>query len=59
MFTFMFVSTYPRLKALSFRKDLFFFFLFSEILNLVIFKVQPGLLNGLKNVGLRIAAMQG
>ena len=36
-----------------------FYFFFSEILNLVIFKVQLGLLNGLKNVGLRIAAQSG
>ena len=52
--------TYPRIKALSFGKDFSFFVLFSEILILVIFIVQPGiLLNAVKNVGLRIAAMHG
>ena len=38
-----FVLTHPRINAFSFRKNLFFF-LFSEILMLVMFIVQPGLL---------------
>ena len=42
------------------EKIFLFFFVFSEILNLVIFIVQLGLLlHGVKNVGLRIAAMHG
>ena len=42
------------------EKIFHFSFFFSEILILVIFIVQPGiLLNAFKNVGLRIAAMHG
>ena len=43
-----------------FPEKIFLFSFFSEILNLVIFILQPGLLqNGVKNVGLRSAAMHG
>ena len=58
MFT-MFLHTQELKPSLSEKICFFFSFFFSEIINLVIFKVQPGLLTGLKNVGLGIVAMHG
>ena len=53
----MFLHTQELRHCLS---EKIFLSFFSEILNLVIFIVQPGLLlNGVKNVGSRIAAMHG